>query len=67
MPDQNIGYGGQLIHIMVTLSGSEEYRNGPITAAIPFPAIPLVDRRGYIMISFSLLYMRRGTYNLTSA
>jgi len=40
VPDRNMGYGGQLIHITVTLSGSEEYRNGPITAAVLLPWCP---------------------------
>jgi len=64
-----MGFGGQLIHITVTLSASEEYRNGPITAAVPRPGrgAPLVDQRGYIMISFSVPCMYRGTYNPTSA
>lgn len=33
--NRNTSYTRQLIHITVTLSGSEEYRNGPIIALPP--------------------------------
>lgn len=33
--NRNTRYTRQLIHITVTLSGSEEYRNGPIIALPP--------------------------------